>query len=439
MTRRFASTVLALTLVATLPSVGQAGELPPGDPKAEGFRPEPLEKIRGVLDGAVAARKVAGATTLIVRRGKVVHSAVSGRRDVEAGKPLERSTLFRIASMSKPITSAAVMVLVDDGKLGLDDPVSRFLPEFRDPRVLVMPRVGTPAPAEVPTVAAERPITIRQLLTHTCGLSYRFANPPVLGPLYVERAVSDGLAETPGTLADNLKRLASLPLLHQPGSAWHYGLSTDVLGRVVEVASGMSFERFLRERIFRPLKMDDTGFLVPPGRRDRLAVLYTPAEDNTILRAPEGPIQMGPLVFSGHVPTWDTGTYHSGGAGLTSTIDDYARFLQMILDKGELEGARVLKVESVEAMTRHQIGDLRIPPIGQGEGFGLGFGVVLDENRDRDPAGPGALSWSGLFYTYFWVDVRREMIALIMAQVAPARDLSIGPDFKRLTYEALIE
>ncbi len=436
MPRRFASTLLALALAAGSPGA-RAGELPPGDPVAEGFRPEPLGKIQGVLDGAVAARKVAGATTLIVRRGTVVHSAVGGRRDVEADRPLERSTLFRIASMSKPITSAAVMVLVDDGKVGLDDPVSRFLPEFRDPRVLAGPKEGSPPPAEVATVAAERPITIRQLLTHTGGLSYRFAYPPVLGPLYVERGISDGLAETPGTIGDNVKRLAALPLLHQPGSAWHYSLATDVLGRVVEVASGMPFDRFLRERLFEPLKMDDTAFLVPPAKRGRLAALYSPAEDNTIRRVPEGPIQLGPLVFSGHVPTWDTGTYHSGGAGLTSTIDDYARFLQMVLNKGELEGSRVLEAESVEAMTRHQIGDLRIPPMGHGDGFGFGFGVVLDANRDRDPAGPGALSWAGFFHTFFWVDVRHQMIGIIMAQVAPARELSIGPDFKRLTYEAL--
>jgi CubicO group peptidase (beta-lactamase class C family) len=185
--------------------------------------------------------------------------------------------------------------------------------------------------------------------------------------------------------------------------------------------------------------MDDTYFIVPKAKRNRLAVLYTPNEDNTIRPMPATPMQLGPIVFSGTFPTWDTGTYYSGGAGLTSTITDYARFLQMILNKGELDGIRVLRRETVEAMTRNQIGDLAIPPWGHGEGFGYGFGVVREANRDKDRGGFGALSWAGFFHTYFWVDVKREMIGIIMSQIAPARDLHMGPDFKHLTYEALVD
>ena len=430
-------TFVACLAIASLPSLVLAGDLPSGDPRAEGFVPETLERIGPTLAEAVAQKNVAGVVTLIARRGKIVHLATVGRRDVEGGKPMERSTLFRIASMSKPITSAAVMILVDEGRIKLDDPVAKYLPEFRSMAVAV--RSAGPNGDSIPTVPADRPITIHQLLTHTSGLSYRFASKPIISPLYVEAGVSDGLGETPGTIGDNVKRMARLPLYAQPGSEWEYSLSTDVLGRLVEVVSGRTFDRFLRERLFDPLKMDDTHFVVPKGKRDRLAVLYTPNDDDTIRPMPNSPVQIGPIVFSSTFPTWDTGTYYSGGAGLTSSITDYARFLQMILNKGELDGVRVLKRETVEAMTRNQIGELSIPPWGNGDGFGYGFGVVKEANRDKDRAGAGALSWAGFFHTYFWVDVKHEMIAIIMAQIAPARVLHMGSDFKHLTYEALID
>jgi len=377
-----------LILVASMARPLLGAELPAGDPRAEGFDPARLGQIQGVLDGLVARKKVAGASTMVVRHGKVVHLAMAGKRDIEANRPLDRSTLFRIASMSKPITSAAVMVLADDGALKLDDPVAKFLPEFASPTVIVIPDSAGGAPAQPSIVPAERPITIRHLLTHTSGLAYRFAAPPALAPLYVESAISDGLHETPGTIADNVKRLARLPLAHQPGAKWTYSLSTDVLGRVVEAASGKTLDEFLRDRLFRPLKMDDTGFVVPDRKRARLAAVYMPHVDGTFRRAPDTPVQIGPLVFSANFPKWDTGQYYSGGAGLTSTIDDYARFLQMILDKGELDGVRVLKAETVEAMSTHQIGDLRSAARIHGYGFGYGFGVVPDDRDHDEPARP---------------------------------------------------
>lgn len=427
---------VAVALIAAPAGGAVADGLPAGDPRAEGFLPETLDKIKPMLEDAVTRRKVAGASTLIARRGKVVHRASAGMRDVEAGRPVDASTLFRIASMSKPITSAAVMILVDDGKVGLDDPVAKFLPEFRSPAVVAR-RDGGAGPAA--TVPASGPITVRHLLTHTSGLSYRFSGRPVVGPLYVESGVSDGLVETPGTIGDNVRRLARLPLWNHPGAEWEYGLSVDVLGRLIEVASGRPLDAFLRDRLTGPLGMADTAFVVPAAGRDRLAALYTPGEDGTIRRAPASPVQIGPLVFSASFPTWDTGTYHSGGAGLTSTVDDYARFLQMILNRGELDGVRVLKAETVGAMGRDQIGGLAIPAWGNGDGFGYGFGVVREGNRDRDPAGAGALSWTGFFHTYFWVDVRHQVIGIFMAQIAPARGLEIVPNFKRLAYEALVD
>jgi CubicO group peptidase (beta-lactamase class C family) len=427
--------ILAVFLLI-LPSCSKGGDLPNGDPRAEGFKPEVLVKIRPVLEKVVEERKIAGVSTLIARHGKIVHLETVGKRDVEANKPMERSTLFRIASMSKPITSAGVMVLVDEGKIKLDDPVSKYLPEFASPVVLVRDSKGT---EPISTVPASKPITIHQLLTHTSGLTYRFGNRPVISPLYVEFGVSDGLSETPGTIGDNVKRLARLPLCSQPGTEWEYSLSTDVLGRLIEVVSGKTFDVFLREKLFQPLKMDDTGFLVPKAGRDRLSALYTQNDDNTIRRMADSPVQLGSLVYSGTFPTWETGHYYSGGAGLTSSITDYARFLQMILNQGELDGVRVLKRETVEMMTRHQIGDLIIPPWGHGEGFGYGFGIVREANLYKDRAGVGALSWAGFFHTYFWVDTKHQVIGIIMAQIAPARDLHMGADFKNLTYEALVD
>ena len=271
-----------------------------------------------------------------------------GPRDAEAGLPVDEATIYRIASMTKPVTSVAVMMLLEEGKLGLDDPVSRYLPEFRAPTVLC---AGPRRRRGAATVPARREITIRDLLTHTSGLSYRFLDRPGLGRLYAASGVSDGLSETPGTVADNVGRLARLPLLHQPGTAWEYGLSTDVLGRVVEVASGRTLDEFFRERIFGPLRMEDTSFVVPEAKRHRLAALYTPGPDKAIRRVGPGPVEAGALVYSATYPTRDGSTYFSGGAGLCSTIGDYARFLQMLLNRGELDGVRLLKPETVELMT----------------------------------------------------------------------------------------
>jgi CubicO group peptidase (beta-lactamase class C family) len=346
------------------------------------------------------------------------------------------STIFRIASMTKPITSAAVLILADEGKLRVDDPVAKFLPEFAEMKVLAPSSGGSDAIATVP---AERPITIHDLLTHTSGLSYRFANVPILGRLYVEAAVSDGLSETPGTIGDNVRRLARLPLLHQPGAAWTYSLATDVLGRLVEVVSGQTLDAFFRERIFAPLKMDDVHFVLSKSKRDRLAALYVPGEDKTVHRAGIEPYQVGPLVYSANFPLWDDGHYYSGGAGLVATVGDYARFLQMLLNRGELDGARVLKPETVELMTTHRLGDMHILPWGHGDGFGYGFGVVTETGRGDDVASAGTFSWGGFFYTYFWADPRRELIGIMMTQLYPSDHLKLREEFKRLTYAALVE
>ncbi len=429
-------------LLALAPTASGDG-LPRGDARAEGFAPETLAKIGLLLDDAVARRQIAGGAALIARRGKVVCLATAGRSDAEAGLPVDEATIYRIASMTKPITSVAVMMLREEGKIELDDPVSRHLPAFRVPTVLVDGRedaAGRPV-----TVPARREITIRDLLTHTSGLTYRFFDRPGLGKLYAASGVSDGLSETPGTIADNVGRLAILPLLHQPGTAWEYSLSTDVLGRVVEVVSGRTLDEFFRERIFGPLKMEDTSFVVPEAKRRRLAALYTLGPDKLIRRVDLGPVEAGALVYSATYPTRDGSTYFSGGAGLSSTIGDYARFLQMLLNRGELEGVRLIKPETVDLMTRNQIGDLMITFPNHGDGFGFGFGVLTDRGKTEafrraaydDVASVGTFSWGGIFNTYFWADPDRQMIGILMTQVYPSDHLKLREETKRLAYEAL--
>src|SRR5262249_34156349 len=244
-------------------------------------------------------------------------------------------------SMTKPVTSTAVMILADQGRLDLSDPVSRFLPEFKFMKVSMPGRkedktkTAADSGGEHELVSAYRPITIRDLLMHTSGLGYRFTNRPIVGRLYAEAGICDGLSPCDHTLAENVRRLAQLPLLHQPGTAWEYGLNTDVLGRLVEVVSGKPLDAFFAERIFRPLRMDDTHFILPDAKRSRLAALYEPGSGGTIVRAVEGPTVKGELIYSASFAYRGNNGYYSGGAGLVSTAADYARFLQMLANRGE--------------------------------------------------------------------------------------------------------
>jgi CubicO group peptidase (beta-lactamase class C family) len=442
--RQLALAIISISLCVPLFAFVRAQEPPPRESQAEGLAPEALKRIGALLDDAVARRQIAGGAALIALHGKVVYLESAGKRDFEAGLPVDRSTIYRIASMTKPVTSVAVMMLYDAGKLKLDDPLSRFVPEFRAQSVLKAAE-SKAAPGTPATVPAAREITIADLLTHTSGLTYRFFDRPVLGKLYAEADVSDGLCETPGTIGDNVLRLAKLPLLHQPGTAWEYSLSIDVLGRVVEVASGQTLDAFFGEHIFGPLRMDDTSFVVPDAKRQRLAALYTPGPDKAFQRVGPGRIQAGPLIYSATYPTADLSTYFSGGAGLCSTIADYARFLQMLLNRGQLDGARLLKPETVDLMTRNQIGDLRIAFSNHGDGFGYGFGVLTKRGKTAefrrsvydDVASVGTYSWGGIFNTYFWVDPERELIGILMTQIYPSDHLKLREDFKRLTYDAL--
>ena len=409
---------------------------PPVDPAAAGFDAAKLTAIADRLGALVESAAIPGAVAVVGTKDGVVYRTATGLRDVGAGRPMAADTLFRLASMTKPVTSVAVLQLAEAGKLSPDDPVSKFIPEFADPTVLEKAAGG--GWAERP---AKREPTVRDLLTHTGGVVYGFTGRPGLSERYRNAGISDGLDGKGVTLAENAATIAAQPLLFDPGAAWEYGLSTDLLGRVVEVAGGERFDRHLDRHVFAPLRMRDTFFNVPADERGRLAVLYTPAEDGT-LRSVERKQRLGSTLVDPSDP--DTGDpeadgpgYLSGGAGLTGTADDYFRFLRMLAGGGTLDGVRVLSEQSVREMTRNQIGDLTIAFPLHGDGFGYGVGVLSERAAGAVPESPGSYGWAGLYLTYFWVDPREDMIGLLMIQLLPyGRASGLREDFKRWVYEA---
>lgn len=414
------------------PVVARGDDLPRGEARAQGFSPEKLERIPALLKEGVEKKQIAGSVALVARRCQVIHVSTAGLQDMENQAPMTERTIFRIASMSKPITSVAVMQLVEEGKLKLTDKLSQFVPEFKE----MMVAVPAPGGKSFTMVKAEREITIHDLLTHSSGITYGIMAKPYVGKLYEEAGVCDGLVESPVSLADNVRKIARLPLVCQPGSAWEYGLNTDVLGHVVELVSGQSLEDFMRERIFIPLKMKDTCFNLATDKHARLASLCTILEDKSFRKVGAKAVTTGPFIYSGTVPTHADNKYFSGGAGLVSTAGDYFRFGQMMLNGGELDGVRVLKAETVAAMTRNQLGSIRIPP--NNAQMGYGFGMVTEESQrnENDPAAVGTFGWGGAYGTYFWVDPKNEVVGVLMTQVFP-QDFALSLEFKKAVYAAM--
>ncbi|HEY7117585.1 MAG TPA: serine hydrolase domain-containing protein [Tepidisphaeraceae bacterium] len=425
---------LVAGLVLLLVALSRADSLPAGNAAAERVSLQKVDAFSRILRDQVDAKQIGGASALVARHGKVVYFTAAGLADPDTARPVDRGTIFRIASMTKPITSVAAMILVEDGKLSVDDPVARFLPEFKTSSVFVRG-------AEQPLRDASRPIRIRDLLTQTSGITYRFMNKPSVGDLYVRENVQDGLAESPFSLAENCKRIAAMPLLNDPGAAWEYGLNTDVLGRVIEVASGQSLDEFMRKRILDPLKMNDTFFIVPRDQRDRLSAVYMPdaKNRNEVTKVGTDRVVQGALVWSTTYSTQDDSTYYSGGGGLCSTIGDYSRFLQMLLNGGELDGARVLKADTVARMLKDQIAPLHVTFAMHGDGFGYGVGVMTDhaDRKDGDVAPAGSVSWGGFFYTYFWADPKNNLVAVMMTQTWPNGHLKLREQFKKAVYDAI--
>jgi CubicO group peptidase (beta-lactamase class C family) len=425
MNRKVAASALACLL--SVAAVAGAQEPLVAKPESVGLSSERLERIATVVGRQLDEKKIAGAVTLVARRGRVVWFKAQGMADREAGKPMRPDTIFRICSMTKPITSVAAMMLYEEGRFLLEDPVSRYLPEFKNPKVFVKPASGDPY-----TIPATKEITVRDLLRHTSGITYNWHAD--LGPLYTAAGVGHGLLPYEGTIEDNVKRLAGMPLLFNPGERWEYGLGVDVLGRLVEVLSGKPLDEFFRTRIFEPVGMKDTYFYLPDGKVDRLATAYTYYKDKGLARFPETPITEGPMVYSADYPYRGARKLFSGGAGLSSTAADYERFCQMMLDGGRVGPTRLLSRKSVELMTQDQLG--KIDP---GQGFGLGFGVEGVKAPLSELGSPGTYVWGGFFFTSFSVDPKEQMIVIFMGQLHPAEDVSLDRQVNALAYQAIVD
>ncbi|MDH3205463.1 MAG: beta-lactamase family protein [Gemmatimonadota bacterium] len=421
-TARLIPFLLGLGVCAT-PACVLAQELPRGTPEEVGLSSERLARVSEVFSGYADEGRMAGAVGMVVRHGKLAWVDAWGSRDVAEQDPMQADDIFRIYSMTKPITSVAVMMLYEEGLFFLDDPVGRYLPELANLPVAKLAEAT--GPDDIPTERAARQMTIRDLLRHTSGLTYGTFSNTAVDQLYRRDDVGNQT-----TLADMVTALSDVPLAYHPGTTWNYSLSTDVLGRLVEVLSGQTFDAFLRERIFEPLGMDDTGFFVRPADRDRFAQIYGHAGGRG------GPLTLEAQETGGYTPEV---TRFSGGGGLVSTARDYSRFAQMLLNGGELDGYRILSPTTIDLMTTDHLGDDGTSFLAPGWGFGLGFTIKNQPALDGLPDSVGTYYWFGVAGTSFWIDPDRDLIGIFMIQIRPNRDVNFRDQFKRLVYQAVVD
>ncbi len=419
-------TVRAMFLLLVLWAPALPGEpLKSTRPEEAGLSADRLHRLDTILQGHIDRGELAGAVALVSRRGKIAHFEAMGRMagEVDDATPMRRDTLFGIASMTKPITSTAVMMLFEEDRLSLGDPISKYYPALKDLEVAVIEEGQQGPDAAYSRVPAAREITVLDLLRHTSGFTYDFMDPGPVGRLYREELAPDALA----TLSAFIETLGQLPLTGHPGTAFSYGVSTDVLGGLVEVVSGMPLDRFLDERIFRPLGMVDTAFYVSPDKAERLSTLYVVGEDGMV-RPGVRPY------FRGYS---EPPRAPSGGGGLVSTASDYARFLQMFLNGGQLDGVRILSRKTVELMTADHLAGTATPRVAPGYGFGLGFAVRVGLGEAMKPGSVGEYAWAGIFNTVFFVDPTEDLFAILLTQTSPYGHLSWAERFKALVYQAI--
>ncbi|MCS5658854.1 MAG: beta-lactamase family protein [Dehalococcoidia bacterium] len=417
--------LIAIFIISVLlSSTIAAADLSRSRPEELGISSERLGRLDTVLNSYVEENLIAGQVLLVLRKGRIAHSLANGMRDIEATDPMKEDTIFRIASQTKALVSTGIMILHERGQLDISHPLSRYIPEWENVQVAVPNENGSYNLEPV-----ERPITLRHLLTHTAGMSYG------TGPASREWEEADFqgwyFANKTETIGESIARMASLPLDAHPGTAWIYGYNTDILGAVIEKASGMDLNNFLQQEIFEPLEMSDSHFYLPENKRDRLAVVYQPKPGGGIQAIPatDGMRSQGLYIDGPRIS-------YSGGAGLLSTANDYARFLQMTLNGGELDGKRILSRKTIELMTTNHLGDL---PFRSGQGFGLGFSIVTDLGERGTLGSVGEYGWGGAYHSTYWVDPLEELVVVYLTQIIPATGLDDYAKLRSGVYQAIID
>lgn len=407
----------------------QAQVLKPGAAEQNHFSAERLQRIDKLVQQYIDSNWISGAIAIVAHDGNIVYHKAIGYDDKEKHKLLQKDAIWRIASQTKAITSVAVMMLFEDGKILLGDPVSKYIPQFKKPVVLDK---FNKADSSYTTVPAKREITIKDLLTHTSGVGYAQIGSETMNAIYFKAGVVGGIGLKGGLLADNIKKLAVLPLVHQPGENFTYGLNTDILGYLVEVVSGLSLDQFFHKNIFEPLGMKDTYFYIPKEKQNRLAMLHSDDKSKHVANTEEVINVNG--TFYRDYPVIDGGSFYSGGGGLVSTAYDYAIFMQMLLNGGDYNGNHILSRNSIRLMTSSQTNDL---DNGHSIKFGLGFQVVTDADAAKNVTSPGTFSWGGMFASSYWIDPKEKIVAQFVLQQYPFSHGEIAEKFKNAVYQAL--
>ncbi len=401
-------------------------KLEPATPESLGMSSERLERLDSAFNEMVENEQLPGAVVLIARQGKRAHLGIYGKQDREENRPMAEDSIFRIASQTKALVSVATMMLQEEGKLLINDPVSKYLPEFENTIVAETNEAG-----EQVNVPAKRQITIRDLLTHTSGIGYGRSNDPLwqasgIGGWY--------FADREEPIRETVRKLAALPFNSHPGEKYVYGYNTDILGAVIEVASGKSLDVLLQEKILDPLEMNDTHFYLPQEKIDRFSTLYGYSADDGLTRAPDE----GTMGAQGHYVEGPRSSF-SGGAGLLSTANDYAIFLQMLLNDGEYNGVRILSRKSIELMTRNHLAKGVDFPWDRGTGFGLGFYVIEDLGRRGITGSDGEYGWGGAYHSKYWVDPSEDLVVVYFTQVKPAKGLDDHAKLRALVHQAIVD
>jgi len=426
----FRAVLVVLLVLTSAPTWGQA--LSTAEPESVGMSSERLERLTSTLEGYVSDERIAGAVAIVARKGKIAYLEAVGLRDRESNSPMELDSIFRIASQTKALTSTCIMILQERGQLLISDPLAKYMPEFANGTVAIDNGRGG-----YDVVAARRAITIRDLLTHTSGISY--GNGLAVDEWREADVVGWYFAKRDEPIRETIRRMGGLPASAQPGESWVYGYNTDILGALVEVVSGQPFDVFLQNEILDPLGMNDTHFYLPEEKTDRLVTVYSSTADGGIELAPAPGYMQDRGIFG----TVGQGQYidgprtsFSGGAGLLSTARDYATFLQMMLNGGEFNGARILSPNTVKLMTVNHLGEVSFRP---GQGFGLGFSVVTDLGARGAPGSVGEFGWAGAYHSTYWADPEEELAAVYLTQLIPAINVDDNVKFRALLYQAIID